>query len=192
MKSSRVRSVLLGLTLTGSALLAHTPVALAQAGAPLSADSYAACKTVITNFSLYEMMVFGATRAVAEDKDLEAQGPERKARFQSLLNEEFLARRERIIDAVAELNCNGYTDEQVNDLLKLSQSQVVRDFMWYGADPTRPQPQISQMSDEDVALLGRVGDQPWFARFMTEMDMSTAEALLVEAMLAAQGRFEAP
>lgn len=195
MKASFVRAAVMALSMS-SVLSVTAPAALAQTqaantGVTQTAEGFAACQSAMVHFNLYEIMEFGAMQGLSEDERVKSLPAEDQTRLYGLVREELRARRDQIITGLAQANCPNFTDEQTGLLLRLSQVDLLRQVMWFGADPSRPEPDLSQLSAEDGQLLEQVGNEEWFNRFMGQMDMSPARDLLEAGILAGFERFAA-
>lgn len=192
MKTSLLRSTLMAVVMVGAGLsVGVAPSALAQAQASLSAQDFDTCKQAIANLNVVEIMEFGAMRAIAENESLKGLSDAERGRLMGLIQEELAVRRDRTVTALADANCAGYTSEQFGNLLKLSKVTALKDAMWHGADPSRPAADFSQLSSEEAALIESVGNQDWFTGFLSQLDMSTAEAIMAEGLMVAFDRFQA-
>ena len=145
---------------------------------------------IMDNLKLIEIAVVGVKMGMAQDPEFQKMPEADRARLTKLVEEEVRARKDVIDREMAEANVDRFTIDQLNIILRLSQTKVMQDMVLYGAG-LAPKPDINSAPAADQALIATYGNEPYVSDFLDHTDFSPLAAEMRIALQAAVARFQA-
>jgi len=145
---------------------------------------------IMDNLKLIEIAVVGVKMGMGQDPEFLKMPEADRARLTKLVEEEVRARKDVIDREMAEANVDRFTIDQLNVILRLSQTKVMQGMVLYGAG-LAPKPDINSASPAGQSLIATYGNEPYVSDFLDHTDFSPLAAEMRIALQAAVARFQA-